>query len=153
MAAAGIELRSACACLAGASSSSCRSNFAFRFSANNSISPRFPRALLPLLRGSSLEKLSFGLRGRPLRASQSLEKEIRLDLEEDWEEEEEVDGDEEEDGADEYPSDVESLEEEARKVAREFSLSISRELGTGTWLLPKIDFGYSFIRSSRVELL
>lgn len=144
MAAVAAELRSASACVAVASSCSgrsSRSKYAFRLSAATAIPARSssalrsrPPAVLPPLRGSSFGGLSFCLRRRPLRASQRLSGDIPIDFEEDWEEGEEVDGEEDEAGGDGYPSDVESLEEEARKVAREFSLSISRELRRGTRL-------------------
>ncbi|CAA7395421.1 unnamed protein product [Spirodela intermedia] len=140
MATVAAELRSATACVAAASSCSgsssrSRSKYAFRLSAAISIPARFSRALssrpsplLPPLRGSSFGGLSFCLLRRPLRASHSLAGDIPVDSKEDWEEGEAVDGEEDAAGGDGYPSDVESLEEEARKVAREFSLSISREL-------------------------
>uniref|UniRef100_A0A1D1YS85 GTPase Der n=1 Tax=Anthurium amnicola TaxID=1678845 RepID=A0A1D1YS85_9ARAE len=146
MAAAAAELRSPSTRLAEtcSTSSSASSRFPFRVSAVTTTPTRFSGVLLrnasAVLLPSLFNHSSFGgglwfsvrssewdpLRIPPLRVLQPLNGDSPQEFEE-WEKGDEVEEEDEVDGGD-YPSDVESLEEEARIVAKDYALSVTREL-------------------------
>lgn len=154
MAAVAAELRSPNARLAEAcnnsSSSTSSSKPPSRVSSATSTPTRYPGVLLrnthaallapflnPSFGGLSFCFRSVGadrLRGLPPRAFQTLDSDFPADGEEEWEEWDDGEVGADEADSEDYPSDVESLEEEARNVAGEYALSVSRGLSRGNFL-------------------